>query len=60
MESSEGVIGILCSLYFMYVSKNWMWLLVTAFILQILGTLGSFAFPESPRWLIKKGQIQRA
>ena len=51
----EGFIGLGAALYFQMVSKNWFWLLFTGYVLQVLGTIGSFFYPESPRWLIKTG-----
>ena len=56
----EGIVGLGVSLYFMYVSKNYISLLASGFCMQVIGTLISFIFPESPRWLIKSGQINRA
>ena len=44
----------------MYITKDWFWLLFGAYCMQILGTIGVLFFPESPRYLIKSGQIDRA
>ena len=51
----EGVFGLLGSVYFMYLSKNWFWLLFAAYVLQVIGTVGVCFFPESPKYLIKSG-----
>ena len=56
----EGIVGLGVTLYFMYISKNYVSLLAIGFCMQIVGTLISFTYPESPRWLIKSGQINRA
>ena len=56
----EGVAGVLVSLFFMYVSKNFIWVLSTGLCMSIIGTLITLTYPESPRWLIKSGQIKEA
>ena len=56
----EGAAGVFVSLYFMYVSKNFIWLLATGFCMQIVGTIITLTYPESLRWLIKSGQIKEA
>ena len=60
MSSFEGIFGVLGSLYFMYVSKSWFWLLLGAYFLQVIGTIGVCFFPESPKYLVKSGQLLRA
>ena len=59
-SSMEGVFGLIGSMYFMYISKNWFWLLFAAYILQIIGTTAVFFFPESPKYLVKSGQLCEA
>ena len=56
----EGLFGISGSLYFLYVSKNWFYLLFVAYIVQLLATIGAFFIPESPKFLISSGQYERA
>ena len=51
----EGVFGLFGSIYFMYISKNWFWLLLGAYIMQIIGTTLVCFFPESPKYLVKSG-----
>ena len=51
----EGLFGISGSLYFLYVSKNWFYLLFVAYMVQILATFGAFFIPESPKFLISVG-----
>ena len=60
LASFEGLIGILASIYFIFISKNWIWLIGSGLLLQLIGTIGSLFFLESPRWLIKSGNIKRA
>ena len=33
MSSFEGIFGVFGSLYFMYISKSWFWLLLGAYVL---------------------------
>ena len=56
----EGIVGLGVTLYFMYVSKNFIWVLSTGLCMSIIGTLITLTYPESPRWLIKSGQIKEA
>lgn len=58
--SIEGLVGVLASLYFMYLSKSAMGLLTTAYVIQMLGNIGSFFYLESPRFLIKSDQLEEA
>ena len=60
MSSIEGVIGVMSAIYFIYISKSWLWILLVGYCLQVAGTIGVFFFPESPKYLIKTGQIDRA
>ena len=55
--SVEGLVGVLASLYFMYISKSSKGLLLTGYIIQIFGNIGSFFYLESPRFLIKSDQL---
>ena len=55
MAMLEGFIGLTAALYFQYMSKNWFWLIFFGYVAQVFGTIGSFFFPESPRYLIKTG-----
>ena len=56
----EGVIGLTGALYFKYISNYWFYLIFAGYIAQIIGVCGSLSYPESPRYLIKSGQIIRA
>ena len=51
----EGVAGIFGCIYFMYISKNWFWLLLGAYVMQVIGTVFVCFFPESPKYLVKSG-----
>ena len=56
----EGIFGLLGSIYFVFISKNWFWLLFGAYVLQVIGTIGVCFFPESPKYLVKSGQLVAA
>lgn len=49
----EGVAGLLSALYYRYVSKDSMGLILTSYVMMIAGTVAAFLYPESPRYLVK-------
>ena len=54
----DGVLGIYVVLYFMFISKDFFWLLLSQLIMQALGMfLFLFLTYEAPRYLLKSGQI---
>lgn len=57
---SEGFISVFGALYFSYITKNYYPLILTGFVLTLLGTFGVLYYYESPRFLIKSGQITKA
>lgn len=56
----EGLIGVFGALYFSYITKNYFPLILSGFIPAIIGALGVLYYYESPRFLIKSGQITKA
>ena len=56
----EGLFGICGALYFLFISKSWFYLVLAAFILQVIGTIGCMFYHESPKYLIASGQLDRA
>ena len=60
LASTEGVFGMLSTIYFVFISKNWVYIIGVGLLMQLCGTICSYFFLESPRWLIKSGQIRRA
>ena len=56
----EGTLALIGALYFMLVSKDWFPLVFGAFCVSICGAFGVFFLHESPRYLIKSGQIGKA
>lgn len=57
---SEAIVGVGAVLYFKYLSKDYFNLLLTGYIFHFIGIFGSFFWQESPRYLIKSGQIEKA
>lgn len=51
----EGFIGVLASLYFMFVSKTSFWLTFIGWTWIAIAMVSSWFYPESPRYLIKSG-----
>ena len=51
----EGFVGLGAALYFQFIAKDWFWLLFFGYVFQVVGTVFSFFYPESPRYLIKTG-----
>lgn len=51
----EGLIGMLASFYFIFVSKSAYWLTVMGWIWIAIAMVSSWFYPESPRYLIKSG-----
>lgn len=57
-------IGIMCSYFINYAftttAGSWRWMFAIGFIPAVLLGLGMLFLPESPRWLVMKGQSQKA
>jgi sugar porter (SP) family MFS transporter len=57
-------IGIMCSYFinlaFTHIEGSWRWMFAIGIIPSILLFLGLFFLPESPRWLIKQGKVDKA
>lgn len=58
--SIEGFMKIPCSLYMLYISTNAYHLIYSSLAVQTVAALLSTSFLESPRFLIKTGQLDRA
>ena len=56
----EGVAGVISTLYFRIVSKDSTGLIIIAYVMMLLGVIAAFMYPESPRYLVKTDQIERA
>lgn len=51
MLFADGSTTIFISLYFRFISRNWIGFQVCGFVLTCLSTLGLFFVPESPKYL---------
>ena len=49
---AESVVYLLDIVYFLYISKEWVWLQIPNVILCILGIIWIFSNPETPRYLL--------
>ena len=56
----EAVMNIMSALYFKHVSKDWFWIAFTGLCAQTIGAFAFWFFTESPRFLVKSGQIDQA
>ncbi len=52
--------SFLVCMYFLWVSKDWRFLMVPTIVLSIFGTVMMFFQPESPRFLVSKGKFDEA
>ena len=57
LAMGEAVVGALTALYFRYLSKDYFYLLLGGIIILVIGSFGSFFWVESPRYLLKSGQL---
>lgn len=49
---AESVVYLLDIMYFLYISKEWVWLQIPNVILCILGIIWIYSNPETPRYLL--------
>ena len=56
----EGLCGLIATCYFMFISKTSFWILFLSFCMMGFAAVCTFLYPESPRYLIKTGQIDQA
>lgn len=48
---------LLCTLYFMTVSKDWFYFVLVGYLLNVISVVGAWFMPESPIYLCEKGQL---
>lgn len=60
VATSEGIFGLIVNLYFWFVSKNTQGILFFGFFCLSIATIGVFFSPESPRYLVKLGDLEYA
>ena len=53
---NNGLIPIYMSIYFMFMSKDWLWIEVFAAGVTLLVILCAFILPESPKFLLSKSR----
>jgi hypothetical protein len=51
---------IITSIYFKYISKEWVYIHCFFFTIAFIGLLMSFKLPESPKFLLSKGFYDKA
>jgi Sugar (and other) transporter len=56
LQMNNGMIPIWMSLYFWFISKNWVWIEVFASALTLVCIMGAMMLPESPKFLLSKQQ----
>ena len=49
---SESIVYCIICIYFMYVSKNWIYLQIPNILLTTMGIFWLYKMPETPRFLI--------
>ena len=59
MSILDGVVGILVVIYFKFY-KDWYYILLIGCFTQLVGSVCFWFLQESPRYLIKSGQIDQA
>ena len=56
----EGIIGVIVVLYFWLISKDAQGILWVGYVISSISILGVFLYPETPRYLVKLGDLDRA
>lgn len=56
----DGATNVFGTAYFVYISKNYIWLEAVGFVMTVVCAMGLFWVPESVPWLLKSGKIEKA
>ena len=56
----EGLVLLLATLYFWFVSKHWTYFVLIGFVLQVFNVITIQFLPESPRLLVELGRLEEA
>ena len=56
----ESVVYLLNIIYFLYISKEWVWLQIPNVILCLVGVMWVYYLPETPHWLLAKKRYDEA
>ena len=57
---SESLVYMFICVYFVYITKNWIYLQIPNIGLTVMGILFLYTMPESPRFLISQKRYQSA
>lgn len=57
---SEGAVNLWSVIYFTVISKHWFYLVFFGYLLNIVGIVVIYHWPESPVWCVKKGLFTEA
>jgi hypothetical protein len=57
---NNGLVPIYLSIYFWFISKQWLWIEVFAAFVNVLCIIGIFFMPESPKFLMSVKHWDRA
>jgi MFS family permease len=55
-----GAIPLTAVLYFTIISNDWFYLVAFGWVLNLIGCVVNYYLPESPTWLVKKGDFAKA
>lgn len=60
MNFCDALHIILMSLYFFFISKNWVYIHLFYTLLLFIATVMSFSLPEAPQWLVNADRYEEA
>ena len=56
----EGSIYVIASVYFWFLSKNWLYFVSVGYIFSLISACAIWLLPESPSFLIEKQRLEEA
>jgi MFS family permease len=60
MNISDAFTYIILSVYFRFISKDWLWFHIFGISITTAATIGAFFLPESPQFYYSKGDFENA